>query len=521
MQVSENLFESLAPVRKIETFSREELIDRVGFLESECARAIKEIYRLRNTDLSEAQVRLLLEEPLWQTREALFGSKSERYKKPVRPEDKKPLDPKKPSHKLPSQRYPNIPVREELVTISPAPNCNQCGSQMSDSGMTENSEKLNVIPKKFEIVVTKRSKYRCSCQGCLVTAPAPARIAPGSSYSDEMIVDIALSKYCDLIPVNRYVHMASRQGVKGLPAQSLIETTHVLSEFLSPAYELLKGEILDSKILHADETPHRMLEGSKSKSWYLWGFSTPKASYFECRETRWGDVAGDILKKSKCEILVSDVYSGYGKAVRVTNQVRSQDGQVLIQNAYCNAHARRYFFKSYQSKYKEACFYLDAYHEIYQLYDQLKEKPPPEESADTKEAADIRDETKNKILAYFESMKKMAENQLLQYPAQNQYGKALRYFLENYVGLSLFITTEDVPIDNNPQERQLRSPVIGRKTWYGTHSKLGAKTAAILFSLVESCKLNGVNPREYFPALVKDLLKKSPAFTPRQFSTLN
>ena len=84
----------------------------------------------------------------------------------------------------------------------------------------------------------------------------------------------------------------------------------------------------------------------------------------------------------------------------------------------------------------------------------------------------------------------------------NKYFVALNYLLENFEGLTLCLEDPDVPLDNNLQERMLRSPVVGRKTWYGTHSEQGAETAAILFSIVETCKLNGVNPREYFPALI-------------------
>ncbi|MGK5089976.1 hypothetical protein WDW86_20690 [Bdellovibrionota bacterium FG-2] len=96
---------------------------------------------------------------------------------------------------------------------------------MSDSGMTEDSEQLTVIPKKYEIILNKKVKYRCQCQGSIVTAPTPARIIEGSSYSDEMIQDVALSKYCDLIPIQRYAAMAARSGLKDLPPQSLIELT--------------------------------------------------------------------------------------------------------------------------------------------------------------------------------------------------------------------------------------------------------------------------------------------------------
>ena len=81
------------------------------------------------------------------------------------------------------------------------------------------------------------------------------------------------------------------------------------------------------------------------------------------------------------------------------------------------------------------------------------------------------------------------------------------YFLKNYDGLTRFLINSELPIDNNPAERLLRSPVVGRKTWYGTHSKRGAETSAILFSLVGSCKLNQINPREYFKKLAKNIIK--------------
>ena len=109
------------------------------------------------------------------------------------------------------------------------------------------------------------------------TAPAPLRITDGSSYSDEMITDVALSKYCDLIPINRYVGMAARSGLVSLPSQSLIETTHAFADFVSPVYTAIKQGILEAKVLKADETPHRMLEGSDKKSWLVF------MGFFDCK----------------------------------------------------------------------------------------------------------------------------------------------------------------------------------------------------------------------------------------------
>ena len=106
------------------------------------------------------------------------------------------------------------------------------------------------------------------------------------------------------------------------------------------------------------------------------------------------------------------------------------------------------------------------------------------------------------------------------YSDKSAMGKAMNYFLKNYDGFTRFTSNPELPIDNNPAERLLRSPVIGRKTWYGTHSKRGAETAAILFSIMESCKLNQVNPREYLKNLVQDLHLGKDVYTPKEYKDL-
>ncbi|MGZ3806090.1 MAG: IS66 family transposase [Parachlamydiaceae bacterium] len=492
--------------KKLESFSKTELIEKYSVLESELSRVIKENYHLRQIQITDEQLKLIMEEQLQELRDAMFGSSSERYKKP---EKEKVPKPPKPRVKKPSERYPNLPIREVLIAMNPVPHCQACGQVMSDSGMTEDSEQLNVIPKKFEILLQKRMKYRCQCQGCITTAPAPPRIVEGSTYSDEMFQDVVLSKYCDLIPMERYSAMAARSGLMDLPPHSLIELTHQFADFVFCVYELIKKGVLHARVLNADETPHKMLEGSEKKSWYLWGFSTPELCFLECHDTRSGDVASEILLNSDCEILVTDVYSGYGKAIKIANQSRIMKSKVPIESANCNAHARRYFFKP-RSKYKEAEFYLEHYHQIYQLNSNAKGKPPSE-------VLELRSQMK----PHFEAMKQQATVELPRYPSKNQYGKALNYFLENYDGLTLFLEDPEVPIDNNSQERLLRSHVVGRKTWYGTHSERGAKTAAVLFSVVETCKLNHVNPREYFKNLVQDLLAGKNPYTPKEFKDLN
>lgn len=488
---------SILTREELEIFAKEEQRIRLALQ--------KENEELKKQRDHAEQKSLLIEGDYVLIKNKLFGKSSE---KTARSEaETKEKRPPRTKVQLPSQRYPNVPIIETDIEFETLPSCACCGNQMKDSGMTEDSEFLTVIPRQFQIVRQKRHKYRCtSCHGDIKTAPGLPKIKEGSTYSDEMVIDVAMSKYCDLIPVERYVSMASRGGISGLPSHSLIQTTHSLADFVMGAYEKLKDEVTSSLVLHADETPHRMLEGDDKSNWYLWGFSTTKASYFETHDTRSGDVASSFLANSSCEFLVSDVFSGYGKAVRETNIYRVGKGLRPIVNVYCNAHARRKFRDAADVFESETQFYLDEYREIYRLEAELKLLP-----------RDERQRYRDKMNESFVKIKERALSEENAYPSKSLIGKGISYFLKNYDSLTLFLSNIDLPIDNNSQERLMRNPVIGRKTWYGTHSKRGATTAAVLFSLVESCKLNKVNPRKYFQSLVESLHQGKAAFTPAEW----
>jgi transposase len=448
------------------------------------------------------QKSFLLEEHSIQIKHRLFGKSSEKSDRKST-SDKIKKEPRK-RILLPSERYPNVDIIEKRVELDTLPACPCCSKEMKDSGLTEDSEYLTVIPRRFYVVQQKRVKYRCSsCQEGLITAPVIPRIKSGSSYSDEIVVDVALSKYCDLIPVERYVQMASRSGVSGLPANTLIEGTHNLANFLAPVYKKIKLEIMSSKVLHADETPHRMLEGDKKSHWYLWGFSTDRASYFEAHDTRSGSVALEIVKESQCEYLMSDVFSGYAKAVTDSNVYRRENHLPEVKNIYCNAHARRKFKEASMSFTNESKLFIWCYKKIYRL-----------------EKIQNFKNRRHWQKIYFKSMEKAGLKLKFSYSSKSSLVKAVSYFIKNFYELTLFLNFEDLPIDNNAQERLMRNPVIGRKTWYGTHFKRGAETNAVLFSIVESCKINKVNPRDYFRDIVHAIHEKRSIFTPNEYLDL-
>ena len=505
----ENVFK-IVPPEKLALLSKEDLIILLTGEQDLRRQIAADNERLRALNNELEQKSLFVNEKLITLKNELFGKSSEKSpsRASVADHEKKQKD-KKKKVQLPSLRYPDAPLIERHVELEVMPECKCCGKNLTDSGMTEDSEFLTVIPAEFYVVRQRLHKYRCtSCHGDIQTAPAPPKVKPGSGYSDEMIIDVAAAKYCDLVPIERYATIAGRAGLEDLPANSLIESTHYLADFIEPVYEDLKADIKKSKILHADETPHRMLEGDKDKKiWYLWGFSNEKSSYFEIRGTRSGSVAGTLITDSKCEFLVSDAFSGYSKAVAEVNIERKKLNLnfLPIQNVYCNAHARRKFKEAEKYFPNEAKFFIDHYKEIYRL------------NKETKESPSLLAENRAKIQPFLDKMKNQALSMMDGYSSKSSISVAINYFLKNFDHLTLFVKNHELPLDNNSQERLMRNPVIGRKTWYGTHSKRGAKTSAILFSIVESCKLNNVNPRAYLKHLVAAIHGGKSHFTPAQF----
>lgn len=507
------LFETV-PRHKLEGLNKTELIE---FNEAQ-SRVIesfqKEISKLKAEKSELEQQSLLVDDKYLFFKKKFFGRSSEKESAAEAPEldltiPEKASKDSKTRVLLPSQRYPHLAIQVEDLELRTVPTCQCCGANTIDSGMYEVSESLTLDPKEYYTKRTRRKKYKCSkCHSSIITTPMYPRITPGGSYSDELIIDVAMSKYCDLVPIERYVSIAERAGVEGLPQNSLIETTHQLADLVEPVVKkILESEIKTSLILHVDDTRHRMLK-KPNQAHYLWGFSSAIASYFEVHDTRSGNVVSGLLKNSKCEYLVSDAFSGNSKSVKDTNIYRLENKLNIIEQIYCNAHARRKF-KEAREKFKDAQVYIDIYKKIYFLESQAKEKPPDEILL-----------LREQMQSFFEKLKSLCEENINNYSSKSSIVKAMNYFINHYCSLTKFLNKAELPIDNNPQERLLRNPVIGRKTWYGTQTERGAKTSAIFFTLIESCKLNKINPREYFKNLVVSLLYNNESITPNEFKKL-
>jgi transposase len=415
------------------------------------------------------------------------------------------------SKKLPSERYPDLEIKEDILEPDTAPSCPCCQKPMRKSGLFDVSEKLQVIPKKYFIQRIKRVKFNCgNCHGSMLNTPPLPSIVPTSNYGDSLIIDVALSKYCDIIPIERYSQIASRSGMGyELPSQSLIGLTHHLANFLTGVSDKIKYEVSSSAILQADETRHKMLEGDETANWQLWGFFSPTACYFETHNTRSGDVPLAFLKESQTKVLVTDGFAGYGKAIRDLNNLTGR----VIAEGFCNAHAYRYFKDASITWKEESAIFLQLYGEIYELERLRKDLANQISLAEQLEF-------RKRMLPLFKQIKQHCEDQRQTAMVKSGILEAMNYFLNHYDGLILCITDIAIPLDNNLAERELRAPVIGRKTWYGNHSKRGAQTSAALFSIVQSCHLNNVNPRDYFPWIVNLIHRNEEVKTPAEYACL-
>ena len=449
-------------------------------------------------------------------RAKLFGKSSEKSKPGGNGKGGKPGN-SSPRTRLPSEQYPKAKIVERTVEDPNPPPCPECQEAMTDSGLRETSERLEIIPMEIYIVRMNRVRYHCKCcQTAPQTAALPPRMAPGSSLHDSMLIESGIAKFCDLIPTERFAKMLSRSSV-AVSDKLLLSAQNALAEAFCPIYLKLKIEVLISKVLHADESPHRMLERNEGHNWYLWSFCTRVSVYFEIHDTRAGTVSIEFLKESKASVLVSDVYSGYIRTLREINEYRATKNLPALLAAHCNDHARRYFVAAKEHELGRKG--VDLYDRIYGIEErvqELLETPKYEGLQNAEEALKLR-QTADSL---FEKIYEVACEILLEHAPNTTLGQAANYFLNNLKGLTLFLTDLDIPISNARAERSVRSPAVGRKTWLGTHSRKGADTSAVLFSIFESCKLNRLNPREYCQDQADRLNAGKPLQTPFEYNQI-
>jgi len=379
--------------------------------------------------------------------------------------------------------------------------CNCCGGDLLLMGKeTEDSQQITVINCAYTLVTHKRKKYRCACQGIVEVAPGEAPIIRGGRYSVPFAIHVVVNKFCDHIPLTRQVRMMGRVGLK-IDDTTLFDQVVAVAKYAEPTVEALKVWILSLSVLHADETRWKYLQKKKSKSWWLWAICNAMVAVFELKPGR-GREHADALLGDYRGIVIAD---GYGVYDSLWKHQKKHTGDSFTL-AQCWAHVRRKFITAMKSDKKKSEPFIEIIKELYHVEAEAKALAKAEGQVSEAEYAALlhthrarlrEDRSRDLVDRFFELI---ATTSTL---PTSSLGKAIAYANNRAAGLRVFLDRPDVEIDNNPVERRVRGPVIGRKNFYGTASKRGAEATATLYSIIETAHLYGIDPAAWLNAIVR------------------
>lgn len=356
-------------------------------------------------------------------------------------------------------------------------------------GQTEDSEVITIEMKRVLHVHQRRQKYRCSCNGAIRTAPAPTKLVPGGRYSPEFAVDVAVSKYVDHSPLERQVKRFAREGLR-VTRQALWDQVCALGEALRPTAETIRERILSSAYLHADETGFRLVEKGKGvQGKTLWVLSTKTHAWYTISGKSYAD-AKPILGAYEGTV-ISDAYAVYPQLARA--------GPLRL--AHCWSHVLRKFRDLADDRPRESAEILGMIGKLYAIEKAIDREG--DESVVLARIAKARNERTKPLLA---RIKAWALSQTG--PPRSRYMLAVKYLVRFWDGLVVFASDPIIVPDNNAAERALRGPVLGRKNYLQFRSTKGCEVAAILYTLCESAKLQGVPAERYLRAAVSHALEQ-------------
>ncbi|MCK8462807.1 IS66 family transposase [Aliiroseovarius sp. S1339] len=381
----------------------------------------------------------------------------------------------------------HLPRIEEI--IKPDSTICACGAERHVIGEDE-SERLDIIPAQFRVIVTRRPKYSCrSCTNGVVQAPAPARLIAGGMPTEATVAHVLVSKYADHLPPYRQAQIYSRQGID-LDRSTLAGWVGKAAYELRPVFDALMADLKRSSKLFMDETRAPVLDPGKRKTktgyfWALarddrpWAGAAPPGVAFTYAPGRSGQYADDILKGFS-GILQVDGYAGYDRLLK-----RVDDCVAL---AYCWAHARRKLHEVAQSG--TAPIAEEGLKQIAALYRIEKDI----RGLSTKARLAARQDQSAPLIAAFKAW--LVANRA-RVSSKAPLGEALKYIAKYWSGLVLFLDDGRIEMDSNAVERTIRPIALNRKNALFAGHDAGAANWGVIASLIETCKLNEVDPHTY------------------------
>jgi transposase len=391
------------------------------------------------------------------------------------------------------------------VTIAPEDtNCPCCRAPMHMIG-EETSQRLDVVPAQFRVIVTHRPKYACrACEEAVVQAPAPERLIKGGLPTEAMVAYVLVAKYAWHLPLYRQAQMLQALGLDIKRAVLAFWVGYAAAE-LQPLYRRLRELILTSGKIAVDETVAPVLDPGRGRTkkgffWAIarddrsWGGSDPPAVAYTYAPGRGAVHALKLLDQYR-GIVQCDGYAAYKT---IANAARDE----AITLAFCWAHLRRRFFDIAQGGH--APIASEALERIAALY--AIEKAIRGRSAGERRAV-RQEKSKPLVLA----LKTWLEQQLARVSAKATIADDIRYALNHWDGLIRFLDDGRIELDTNIVERSIRPLVLNRKNALFAGHDQGAENWACIASLIETCKLSGVDPQAYLTDVLTKLVNLWPA----------
>lgn len=468
---------------------------------------LKELAALRGQDgQKQLELELVrLQEQMKAMQHRLFGASSERRPREGETDKNKPTPPSgtREQKELPVVEQPHdLPETERT--------CSDCGGPLAEcEGESEDDEEVDVVQRVFVLKKHRRKKYRCAC-GTEKVAPGPVRLAGGGRYALDFAIEVAADKWSAHLPLERQVRLMQGQGLD-VESSTLWEQAERLARVLWPTYLALRAYVVSASLVHADETPWYMLSKGRSK-WWVWSISRHDAVFYRVDPSRSHEVILDMLRGFSGALMV-DGYEAYGAALKKLRQ--QQTGVVL---SLCWSHARRGFVEAERS-YPECKDVLEMIGALFLLERELPHwqviEDPVLRATQLEHIRSVRNEKSRPLVdtirAWANEQRALPDSKL---------GQALTYLKNQWDGLNVFLDDPRVPLSNNFAERNLRGVVVGRKNHYGSKSKRGTEVAAAFYSLIESAKLVGVEPKAYLRAAAVAALTAQPPLLPHAYKAV-
>jgi transposase len=391
--------------------------------------------------------------------------------------------------------------RIEVVIDMEDRRCPCCAGALHRIG-EDVAERLDMVPLQFRVLVIRRPKYVCRrCTGTVVQASAPPRLIEGGLPTEVLVAHVIVSKYADHCPLYRQAQIYARQGID-LDRSTLADWTGRGAWWLRPLHAKLLDELRASPKLFADETTAPVLDPGRgrTKTGQLWAYArddrpwsgpAPPAVAYVYAPDRKAERPVAHLEGFQ-GVLQVDGYAGY--------RALAKSGHVAL--AFCWSHVRRQFYDiAAQGPAPVATEMLARIAKLYGIEDEIRGRPAEERRA-------VRQE-RTKPLA--DALKSWMETKLAAVSQKSTIADAFRYTLSRWDGLIRFLGDGRIEIDSNVVERSIRPLALNRKNALFAGSDGGGEHWAILASLIETCKLNAVDPGAYLADVFTRLVEGHPA----------